>query len=268
MSQSKSPAMPEKDDPPEALSASVDAARSRTLQRRHGPPIGFKRDESGSLIRDGEGAPIWDWPYADGEYGSEPWFWLVLDAFGTRNPTVAAVFINYLLKLVETTWDAEQEQWVPDDGQLQAILHVVSAHKPKNEMQAAMAAERAATTLLTMKLADRVAKYPHDHKTVASYARLAIVGAVQTRAYLETQGKRKSSVQKINVRRENHVHYHDHRPAGGSGESGNQPHAQGTRISTLPCADAGGEVVLLPCRERADSLSDARRSKRVGRTEG
>lgn len=267
MTRAKAPALPPKEPAPEALNNSVDAARARTRSRRHGPVVQYQRDEQGELVRDDAGHLIWDWPFTDEGPDGKPWSWLILDAFGTRNPVVATVFINTLLDLVGSTWDNEAQHWVPDDHELQALLHVIAAHRPKNEAQAAMAAERAVTMLLTLKVGKQVARYPHDTRTVAAYAKLAIAGAAQTKALADMQGNRKASVQKITVKRENHVHY-TYSP-GGSGKSAHQPHESseasenadradptGERPS-LRCPESGGQVVLLPGVEGPDGVPTA-----------
>lgn len=265
------PKLPPKDEAPEAVAASIAKAKDRTRSRRHGPPIAFQRDAIGNLIRDESGALVWDWPFSDGPE-AKPWSWLLLDAFGTRNINVVSVFVNYLMDIVGRAWCEDAAEWIPDDRELETLLHVISAHKPKDEAQAAMAAERAVTMLLTMRVGERVAKYPYDTKTVAAYAKLAVAGAIQTKALSEMQGKRKSSTQKITVKRENHVHY-TYAP-GGTGKSDDQPHGtNGVRkrqdpaepvgeCPSLPCSEPGGQVVLLPGNPGAEGMPLAWRQGR------
>lgn len=266
------PRLPPKEDAPEALKVSVDQARYRTRKRRHGPPMAFKRDVDGRLIRDEEGLVEWDWPFSDGPE-AKPWSWLLLDAFGTRNINVATTFINYLMEVVGQAWCEQAQEWVPDDRELETLLHVISAHKPKDEAQAALAAERAVTMLLTMRLGKQVAKYPYDAKSSAAYAKLAIAGAVQTKALADMQGRRRGTTQKITVKRENHVHL-TYAP-GGSGKSDHQPHTPdggaqkrngpadpAVECSALPCSDKGGTVVLLPSCQGPEGLPHARRTRR------
>src|SRR3546814_1495883 len=104
------------------------------------------------------------------------------DLFGTRYTVVATVFLNHLIDLCGSEWDEENQIWVPDDGELNAILHIVAAQKPQNEAQAALAAQTAATHILTMKVAKRVADYPHDTRMIAAYAKLARASATQFRS--------------------------------------------------------------------------------------
>src|SRR3546814_2114386 len=68
---------------PASLNRSVAKAKARTTERRHGPPLWLKRDDSGKIILE-DGKPVWEWPFADTMGESPDWAWLVLDAFGTR----------------------------------------------------------------------------------------------------------------------------------------------------------------------------------------
>src|SRR3546814_1740728 len=114
------------------------------------------------------------------------------DLFGTRYTVVATVFLNHLIDLCGSEWDEENQIWVPDDGELNAILHIVAAQKPQNEAQAALAAQTAATHILTMKVAKRVADYPHDTRMIAAYAKLARASATQFETMAVLMGKRRS----------------------------------------------------------------------------
>src|SRR3546814_18238495 len=67
--------------------------------------------------------------------------------------------------------------WSSDVCSSDLILHIVAAQKPQNEAQAALAAQTAATHILTMKVAKRVADYPHDTRMIAAYAQLARASA-------------------------------------------------------------------------------------------
>src|SRR3546814_5043219 len=89
-------------------------------------------------------------------------------------------------------WDEENQIWVHDDGELNAILHIGAAQKPQNEAQAALAAQTAATHILTMKVAKRVADYPHDTRMIAAYAKLARASATQFETMAVLKGKRRS----------------------------------------------------------------------------
>src|SRR3546814_13813792 len=94
------------------------------------PPVSTRTDtlfpyttlfrSSGKIILE-DGKPVWEWPFADTMGESPDWAWLVLDAFGTRYTVVATVFLNHLIDLCGSEWDEENQIWVPDDGELNAI---------------------------------------------------------------------------------------------------------------------------------------------------
>ncbi len=252
---------------PESLVTAIEKAKARAKTRRVGPPLLMKRDEDGALV--------WDWPY-DEETGEDPkpWMYLLLDAFGTRYLLVAAVFINQLLDLcTEGKFNEDRQEWEPEEAELIQLLHIVNATKPKDEAQAALAAQIAATHIITMKVAKRAAEYPYDTRTIGSYARLVQASAVQFAALSALQGKRRSTRQSITVRHEKHVHHHQHvHVKRGSSKNDSQAHTpdDGTveQFSALPGQDETGRVVPLPRRQGQARLSNARRSKGNGRAEG
>src|SRR3546814_17772793 len=106
---------------------------------------------------------LWEWPFADTMGESPDWAWLVLDAFGTRYTVVATVFLNHLIDLCGWEWDEEKQIWVPDDGELNAILHIVAAQKQKNEAQKDLPAQTAATHIRTMMRHKHVHPYPPNN---------------------------------------------------------------------------------------------------------
>ena len=249
---------------PDVLRPSIEKARARTITRRHGPPVHLERGEDGKLH--------WSWPFGENDTERRDWKWLVLDAFGTRYESVAGAFLEHLIALCAGEWDEEHKEWLPHEGEVVAILHIVTAHRPRNEAEAALAAQIAATHIITMKVAERAARYPWDHKTVGSYAKLVQASAAQFETMLAIKGKRRSTSQKITVRHEKHVHHHQHvHLEGGASENASQPHAASAGRTrerpTLQGDDAGGQIVPLPSREGNASLQDARRH-RVGRTNG
>src|SRR3546814_14064822 len=91
--------------------------------------------------------------------------------------------------------------WSSDVCSSDLILHIVAAQKPQNEAQAALAAQTAATHILTMKVAKRVADYPHDTRMIAAYAKLARASATQFETMAVLKGKRRSTRQKITERK-------------------------------------------------------------------
>lgn len=239
---------------PDALKASVADARQRTLKRRHGPPM--------LLTRDPEGLLQWDWPFDDTDATDKDWKWLVVDAFGTRMEAVAEAFLCQLMKLCGQDWDEGNREWVPDEAELIQILHIASANRPRNESEAALAAQIAATHLLTMRVAEQVHKFPWDTRMIGAFAKLAQASVAQHEAMSGLKGKRRTARQKIEVRHEKHVHQHQHvhMHGGGAGDDRQSDAPVGSRTpkisggAALPCPDQDGQVVPLPSRARKAGL--------------
>lgn len=240
---------------PEVLKPSVAKAKARTLSRRHGPPVQLHRNEDGTTA--------WRWPFGETEGELADWRWLVLDAFGTRNDAVAAVFLQSLLDLCSAKFDEPSQEWVPCEAELAMILHIVSAHKPRNEAEASLAAQIAATHLITMTIAKRVMDYPWDTRMVGAYAKLIRANGSLIETMAAVKGKRRSTKQHITVSQERHVHHHQHVHMGGGGVPANDHQAQAAmeartveneRCPALPGKDAAGTVVSIPSRKRKAGL--------------
>lgn len=182
------------------------------------------------------------------------------EAFGTRSFPVIATFLQQLEMLCQDKWwDEAAQQWRMDETTFNAALAIVSAVKPRNEMEAAHAAQMAAIHLLTMKVTARAIRYEYDTKTSAAAGKLARTFTLQMQELRAMRGKTRTTRQNIKVTKElhQHVHYHDGR---GVGETGGQSHARsgdGYRKSStaderpaLPGADESGRVVPLPSRSR------------------
>lgn len=252
------PRLPQKPSEPASLTAAIERARARTLKRDTSAPIQIARDADGRVLLDADGRYRWDWPF-EGEISEWPaWAYMVLDAFGTRNASIAATFLRHLMELCASNWDEGVQAWVEDDGEIQMMLSIVRSHKPKNEAQAAQAASVAATHIITMRVAKRVAQSPHDTRMISAYARLLQASAALAEA---SGGGRKPARQSIKVTRETHVHHHQHVHVKGGGEE-NENRDHGTRrpekievaalageCTPLPCNEPGGEVVRLAGRK-------------------
>ena len=248
---------------PEVLLPSIAKAKARTLKRRHGPPI--------SLQRNPDGSTQWTWPFEWTEDEDSSWRWLVIDAFGTRCEGVAGAFLKHLVDLCGAEYDEAASEWVPDESELIALLHIVSAHKPRDEAQASLAAQMAATHIITMKVAKRVTDYIHDTRMIGAYANLARASALQFEAMATLKGKRRSTRQQITVKHEKHVHQHQHVHVTGGG-SGSDDQAQAAiataNRAALPCANTPGQDVRLAIGEGQEGLPNARGRQRVRRAEG
>tara|TARA_R110000824_G_scaffold401792_1_gene616552 strand:+ start:18693 stop:19523 length:831 start_codon:yes stop_codon:yes gene_type:complete len=246
---------------PDDLVKAVDAAKARALKRSHGPPLFIRSNDDGTTE--------WDCPFAIEREDHEGWVWLLLDAFGTRYATIAGVFLNHLQDLCHPgEWSRENDgEWIPDHGEAAMLVHVVGALRPKNEAQAALAAQMAACHLLTMRVAKRVADNPEDHRMVGSFARLAQASAAQFKTMASIQGKSRTTRQKITVSHEKHIHDHQHIHIDrGPTENEHQPHAtmEGGAIedrgsASLPSQDETGQGVPLPSGKRQTHVPNARR---------
>lgn len=176
------------------------------------------------------------------------------EAFGTRSRSLIYTFMSQLEALCsEKWWDEDAQQWRLDEHAFNTVLTLVSAIRPKNEMEAALAAQMAAVHMMTMKVSARAIRYEYDTQTAATASKLARTFAMQMETLQGLRGKRRTTRQSIKVTKElhQHVHYHDHR---GDEESDGQ--CQAPRSTTpdicgaLPGPDKSGQVVPLPRRAR------------------
>jgi len=200
------------------------------------------------------------------------WQAMICDALGTRSEATAQTFLYHLAELCSQNWHPSHGgggEWCPDERELNMILSFVAGIKPKNEMEAALAAQMVAVHLMQMRLSARALASGHVLVEDAAIAgKLARTFAMQIDALSRLKGKRSSSKQTITVRQEKHVHHHQHvHIEGGGSETGDQPHASADPIEgarsveqrpALPRPDAQGAVVPLRRDEREASLPDAR----------
>jgi hypothetical protein len=253
------PRLPRKPEAPESLKEAVGRAKARTIKRDTALPLGLERDKAGDLILDDKGEPVWAWPFQGDTPGDWPeWSWMLVDSFGTRNSAVAQTFLDQLLDLCSSQWDAKIEQWVPDDGEMQLMLAVVRSHRPKDEAQAALAAQVAATHIITMRVGKRVAQSPHDTRMISAYARLLQASAALSEV---ARPSRKRAVrQSIKVVRETHIHQHLH-AAGDGQEKENRGHgttghdktktaALAGECAPMSCDEPGGQIVRIAGRPK------------------
>lgn len=200
----------------------------------------------------------------------EAWQAMVCDALGTRSEATALTFLYQLTKLCQQDWHPDEEngggEWVPDECELNMILNMVSGIRPKNEMQAALAAQMVAVHMMMMKVTERcLTTYQcADSRMVAVAGKLARTFAIQTEALSKLQGRR-TTRQKITVSYEKHEHQHVHMHRGGE-ENDSQAHAaMESRISShgrgaaLPCSDQEAIAVPVSGSKRKAGLPNARR---------
>ncbi len=184
------------------------------------------------------------------------------EAFGTRSYAVIATFMTHLQDLCsDQWWDKEANCWRLNEATYNTLLALISSLKPRNEMEAALAAQMAAVHLMTMKVSARAIRYDYDNRTAATAGKLARTFAMQMDTWRAMRGKSRTTKQSIKVTKETHYHVHQH---GTRGVDENVRQSQGRRgvggaigpetadeRNALPGADQSGRVVPLPSRARA-----------------
>ena len=159
------------------------------------------------------------------------------------------MFIGQLQSLVgDSHWDDDARQWRLDENELSAVLAMVNTIKPRDEIEAALAAQMVAVHLLTMKLAARALKYESDTQSASVLAKLARTFTLQMEALRATRTKGRTARQSIKVRKELHQHIHYHRGDDGNDRQAHEPRAA-DECAALPSPDAGGRVVPMPSRK-------------------
>lgn len=209
----------------------------------------------------------------------DAWVAMICDAFGTRSEATAKVFAHQLTKLCSQNWHPPENpddpeargEWCPDETELNTILNFVAGVKPRNEMQAALAAQMCAVHMMTMRASEEaINRGMLDSRTAAIAGKLARTFVMQMDALGRAKG-RKTTRQHIRVSYEKHEHKHVHVDRG-DGDFGGQPReARGTRElaerPALPRPEQVGAVVRFPGGEGEEGLPAPRRGK-SGRAKG
>jgi hypothetical protein len=249
---------------PANLESVAEKARQRHRKRHPSPGVAIeveKVTEHGYRLAS---------PHSD----TEAWQAMVCDALGTRSEATALNFLFQLTKLCEQVWHSDDEagggEWVPDECELNMILNMVSSIKPRNEMEAALAAQMVAVHMMMMAVAERCLRVYAcaDPHLAAVASKLARTFAMQTDALAKLRG-RKTSRQRITVSYEKHEHQHVHVHPGEE-EIGRQPHAKDAdaSVAAVLSKDTSGEAVPLAGREGKAGLPHARGSKRLWSAKG
>jgi hypothetical protein len=194
------------------------------------------------------------------------WMLQLADAFGTRSASLVYVFLHHLKELCgKSHWDAEAQQWRLNEHEFSAALALVNGLKPRNEMEAAHAAQMVAVHLLTMKVTARAIRYDYDTRTAAVAGKLARTFTLQREAFERLRKPNRTVKQTIKVEKELHQYVHYHR---GDAESGRQSDATTAGTATPPkcpalpgSEEARGRIVSFPSGERPEDLPHARRDK-------
>lgn len=223
-------------EPPPELRQWEAGAEKRALARPLPPGV--------ILEPKGMDREAWTSPHCD----EGLWTLQLADAFGTRSMAVLTCFMKQLEALCgRDVWDEQANQWRLDEHEFSSCLALVNTVKPRNEMEAALAAQMVAVHLMQMKLSARALQYDGDIRTAATAGKLARTFTLQLESLQALRGKKRSVRQTITVKKElhQHVHYHDDRGA----EIGNaQPRERIAAVdqrSTLRSQEQGGTVVPL-----------------------
>jgi hypothetical protein len=217
---------------------------------------------------------------------------MICDAVGTRSVATGLTFLYNLTALCDQIWHPDGEgdgERIPDELQLNMILNMVGSIKPRNEMEAALAAQMIAVHMMMMKTADAALSsgWGTDPRFASTAAKLAQVFAIQTDTLRKGRGGRRTSKQTIIVRHDKHVHHHQHvHLEGGGAENKGQPHepsdsrngGNGNNRATaliehegraaLPGAHPAEDPVPMSCEPGQEPLPAARRLKGVRRSKG
>ena len=236
-----------RDEPHDILKDEKPAAYKRASRRAIPPDIILEPDNSGR--------EHWTSPHAD----EELWRYQLGDCFGTRSHSVLWAFLGQLQSLLgKGQWDATANLWRADEHEFAAVLAIINSLKPRNELEAAHAAQMVAVHLMTMKVAARALRYEHDVQTAAVAGKLARTFTAQREAFERIRKPNRTSRQSIKVTKETHFHHHQHLHRAGE-ETDGQPHdARAATIeggAPLPGDEPGGQVLRLPSRARPRRVS-------------
>lgn len=255
---------PERPPMPDALRSMAEAAIVRHTRRRAPPETVTKPEQ-----RYYENLTC---PYREDD--EELWMALLLECFGTRVHAVAQHFFRQLEALVPLVFYEGEDRDRRDEEALRTALAIVYSLKPRNEAEAALAAQYVALHFAAMKSAAYALRYTNiDTRSAASLAALAKAAASHF-ALLRGGPKNRAIKQTIRVERvyidnrEQHVH------AGREGgrESGGQAHAErGERARArplLPSPDEGGDIMSLSPGEGPEPMPPARGRERIRSAKG
>lgn len=250
---------------PDVLRPLAEDAFNRLQRRRAAPDVVSLPDQG--YFRDLTS------PYRDEDAGL--WLALLLDCFGTRVQAVGQAFFDQLAALCPDVLYEGETEARRDETLLRQALAIVCGIKPRNELEACLAAQSVALHLTAMKLGSRIARSDYvEPRNASALSRLskAFAGNVET---LQRLRGRKSVRQTIVVKNEKHIHNHKHVHIDGPGPSqiGDQPHefmecraaendagaavsgeVQGGRVVPF-CGDEGQAGLPIPWRGKSGSAT-------------
>jgi hypothetical protein len=179
----------------------------------------------------------------------DEWMALLFQAFGTRSIAVAKYFIGRLADLVRRDWDEEARKWKPSQDELDAMIAMVNALKPRNEAQAAYAAQLCTLHLSAMRLASTATSTYSDPRTVAVLNKTVRAFGDGLLNLERLQGRGRVAKQSIKSESYKHVHQHVHLHGGRPGTGGKPcgPRTEAIEASAaMPGEEAFGRLVRLP----------------------
>jgi hypothetical protein len=149
------------------------------------------------------------------------WEKQICQAFGARRLPAAVAFLDQLTALCTVSYDKAQERWKPSELELNFAIGLIDSIKPRNQMEAALAAQMVAVHFMQMRVSSRVlgeqdvAARDANAREASVAGKLARTFAMQMDTLMRMRGKR-ATRQTINVRHEKHIHTHQHLVASGS----------------------------------------------------
>jgi hypothetical protein len=195
-------------------------------------------------------------PYRDEDL--DLWMGLVLDAFGTRIASVGQTFLRQLAALCPDVLYEDEERTRTCEESLRQAVCIVHGLKPRNEAEAAHAAQLVALHFAAMKVGKSAARYdwlPLPHANCLA-ALVKAYGDGLERFSRMRGGKRRSIKQTIRVER--HTHQHVHFAEGGGENPRRQFHgrdsARARARGTVQCPQEIGGAVPLLSGEGPDAL--------------
>jgi hypothetical protein len=191
------------------------------------------------------------------------WEARIRSAFSAHRLSTAIAFLDQLTSLCTISYDRGSGQWKPSEIELNFALGIIDSIRPRNQMEAALAAQMVAVHFMQMRMSSRmlgeqdIGSRDANAREAAVAGKLARTFAMQMDTLNRIRGRR-TARQSIKVKKElhQHVHYHDHRGDRGSGAEPQAaiPVRQGASVSpertALPGQDETGCVVSLPRRQR------------------
>lgn len=166
----------------------------------------------------------WTAPHND----TDLWNLQLADAFGTRSQAVISTFMNQIGALCgNSSWDDAARQWRLDENEFSAILAIVASIRPRNEIEAALAAQMTAIHIMQMKCAANALKYSSDNRSASVAGKLARTFVQQIDALQRLRAPNRTKRQSIKVKKELHQHVHYHNARGDKNPEP-QPHGPST----------------------------------------